>query len=110
MKKHVQQFRYYSEDNPNNTPNTTIATLQSGSVFKDTTPILQLGIQSLPGTQFIINSSRDPIIIGSTGIYEIDFSDEIRIDTLSFTTASLYKIGNLDNACLIVDIIYEKEE
>jgi hypothetical protein len=35
-------------------------------------PIVQLGIQSVPGTKFYLNGSNNPIIIGNTGIYELD--------------------------------------
>ena len=36
-------------------------------------PIIHLGIQTLPGTKIYLNGFYDaPIIIGATGIYELD--------------------------------------
>jgi hypothetical protein len=36
-------------------------------------PIVHLGIQTLPGTKVYLNSNMDaPVIIGATGIYELD--------------------------------------
>lgn len=110
MTKQVKQFRYYSEDDKNNTYDTHIGTLESGHLFTNTIPIIQLGIQALPGTRFYLNGSDDPIIIGSTGIYELDFNGETRITAIRFNPDSLLKIANLDNACLLVDIVYEKKE
>ena len=88
----------------------------TGSLFDGTkggkkyVPILQLGIQSIPGTYFYLNGGLDPIIIGSTGIYELDLSGEIEISKLEFDYESLERINKMANGYLIVDIIYEDEE
>lgn len=111
MAKKVKQFRFYnSTDTSKNYPATiTFQRLQSGSIFSDYLPILQLGIQALPGTKFYVNNSNlvDPIIIGSTGIYELDLLGETEISALSFDSNSLQAINDTNNACLIVDIIYD---
>ncbi|MBO7535626.1 MAG: hypothetical protein J6T34_00605, partial [Bacilli bacterium] len=73
-------------------------------------PIVQLGVQCLPGTKFYLNNSSDPIIIGSTGIYEIDLIGETEISALSFDSGSISSVNNNDNASLIVDMIYEDGE
>jgi hypothetical protein len=37
--------------------------------------ISQLGIQGRPGTSFYLNGSTLPIVLGETGIYEIDLQN-----------------------------------
>jgi hypothetical protein len=46
MAKYVNQVRYYGDKNAKNYPanNVSLNTLQSGSVFHSTLPIVQLGI------------------------------------------------------------------
>ena len=73
-------------------------------------PISQLGIQALPGTKFYLNGSNDPIIIGHTGIYELDLEGLAEITALSFDAKSIEAINGNNNSFLIVDIIYEQEE
>ncbi len=117
MKK-AYQYRYMNNDKwPNdiNDPSKTISyeKIVTGSIFADKTPIYQLGIQSLPGTKFYLNGGVDPIIIGSTGIYELDLHDKATISSLRFAADSVKTIQNgFDNntSFLIVDIIYEGEE
>jgi hypothetical protein len=73
MAKKIKQFRYYGNNNQKNAPNTlTNRSLVSGSFLSNYIPILQLGIQSLPGTEFYLNGSEYSIKIGTTGIYELD--------------------------------------
>jgi hypothetical protein len=125
MARAIHQFRFYSdsESEPRNEPSgpdyTNAGGMQafsSGSLFDGTkggkkyVPILQLGIQSVPGTYFYLNGGLDPIIIGSTGIYELDLSGEIEISKLEFDYASLTRINEMANGYLIIDIIYEDEE
>jgi hypothetical protein len=73
-------------------------------------PISQLGIQSLPGTKFYLNNSNDPIIIGHTGIYELNLEGMAEITALAFDSKSIEAINGNYNSFLIVDIIYEREE
>jgi hypothetical protein len=73
-------------------------------------PILQLGIQTVPGTYFYLNGGLDPIIIGSTGIYELDLNGEVEISKLEIDKDSLTRINEMQNGYLIIDIIYEDEE
>ena len=97
MARRIKQFRFYSEnDTARNQPsNITPQKLSSGSIFADYLPIKQLGIQALPGTKFKVNNSSEPVIIGSTGIFE---------------ASSIASLSNLENGSLIVDIIYEDGE
>lgn len=108
MAKLIKQIRYYNNENLNNNPSKlSYRSLMSGTAFYSYTPIIQLGIQALPGTKFYLNGSGNPIIIGSTGIYELNVEGLTEINSLQFDKSSLNTIDNNDNAYLIVDIIYE---
>lgn len=113
MAKIVKQFRYYGKGNSNNTNNTDISSLSKGKVFfddVDAQSIVQLGIQTIPGTKFYLNDGVEPILVGTTGIYELDISGLADITSLKFDYTSLTNIQDLDGAYLIVDAIYETEE
>lgn len=118
MAKRVKQFRYYGDAasvNGNNYPaanagGPNLRNLISGSVFRDFVPIVQLGIQTLPGTKFYLNGSNNPIIVGTTGIYELDLQNLSEINSLQFDSRSLSLINGNGNAYLIIDIIYEDGE
>lgn len=111
MAKKIMQFRFYSNDNriQNQPSNISMATLVRGSVFANYLPITQLGIQALPGTKFYLNNSTSPILIGSTGIYELDLEGISAITDLRFDQASLNAININPNAYLIIDIISDVE-
>lgn len=112
MAKKIQQIRYYP-NNPagkNYPNNVTKATLKSGNAFSEFLPIIQLGIQTLPGVIFRLNGANNDIIVGSTGIYELDVSDGAQITSLAFDQASLDMIDSSGSGYLIVDILYEKGE
>lgn len=108
----VKQFRYYNDDNAEkNQPKTaTSPDYVSGNIFKSFFPILQLGVQALPGTMLYLNGAIDPVIIGRTGIYELDLEEEVEISDLRFDLYSINAIQNNNNAYLIVDIIYDNGE
>lgn len=115
MKKQIKQFRYYGDGNIKNQPtNISLLNLASGSIFFNTeqlTAITQLGIQTIPGTLLYINNAVEPIVIGSTGIYELNLENISEITALSFHQDSLNFINHTSNsAYLIVDAIYNVEE
>jgi hypothetical protein len=117
MANKVIQYRYYGEGNTNNYPKDVSYTeFVNGQVFSNTLPILQLGIQTLPGTKFYLNGSLDPIIIGSTGIYELDLQNKTEITGFRFDPRIFYIINGKDNikstsgTYLIVDIVYDEME
>lgn len=95
-------------------PAATIESFFTGSAFADRTPIYQLGIQALPGTKFYLNGGIDPIVVGATGIYELDLQEKAIISALRFDAESMLTIKemaeNTGNGFLIVDIVYEGEE
>lgn len=110
MARRVKQFRYYGDSDGNRSKNAPAASLGeyvNGSIFASYYPIIQLGIQAMPGTKFALNISDTPIIIGSTGIYELDLNGQTEITSLSFLEDSMKKIAELNNAILIVDIVYD---
>jgi hypothetical protein len=120
MAYRVKQFRYYNDESSTtdrnqpsryegNTP-ITYAHYVNGDVFGTCYPILQLGIQALPGTKFYLNDSAEPIIIGQTGIYELDLTNGIQITQLQIDARSITSIRDNQNAYLIVDILYDDGE
>lgn len=115
MSKKVMQFRYYDNGkdgsgNSKNYPRMTQAMLASGSVFNPYYPIIQLGIQAIPGTQFYLNNSITPIIIGSTGIYELSLDGLTNITDLRFNPISIERINESQSSYLIIDIIYDDNQ
>ena len=88
MIRKVYQFRYYNEGSDKNYhpdmgkeeyDKINAENLQSGEAFNTYMPVKQLGIQSIPGTKFYLNYSSDSIMIGSTGIYEIELNSLVEI-------------------------------
>lgn len=115
MAKVVKQYRYYNAEDSKNQPQSEISlqTLETGSVFfseSGLAAITQLGIQTLPGTKFYLNNAKKPIIVGATGIYELELEGISEINSLFFDKDSLETIEEVGNAYLIVDALYEVEE
>ena len=112
MARKVQQIRYYGEGKTslNQPASLNGAQLRSGSVFNKYTPMIQLGIQTMPGVKFFLNNSVDPIIVGNTGIYELNVENMTEITALSFDTTAINMINaNPSTAYIIVDILYEQD-
>ena len=59
------------------------------------------------GTKFYVNSSTSPVIIGVTGVFEMELQDNTQITSLSFDGNSLDTIANSSTGGLIIDITYE---
>lgn len=123
MKRTVIQYRYYDNNNVHNSPTIerdgnaiTIQNMSNGSIFLSEKVkekygnIVQLGIQALPGTTFYINGGIDPIIIGNSGIFELDVLNYTEIYRLEFKQASLETIRQTENGYLIIDAVYQLEE
>lgn len=120
MARAIKQFRYYSENDARNQPYPTTSNTDSaatylnlcnGKIFKNNHvyPILALGIQTLPGVKFYINGSPEPIIVGSTGIYELDVIDKAEIVNLAFDATTLLTVRDSDGGYLIIDMLYDSE-
>ena len=123
MAKFIRQIRYYGPgDNRNQPQGLTQGELTSGSIFNTTPTILQLGVQSFPGMKFFVNGADGPVIIGSTGIYELNVDGISQINSIRFDTTEISRIGNpkvndnnqnvakrqTNGLYLIIDYIYEK--
>lgn len=111
MATRITQFRYYAEDNKNNFPSkNTWASYCTQETFKKYTPIMQLGIQTLPGTKFYLNSAITPIIVGSTGVFELDVTNTTAsITGLRIDQGSMELIRDLPNGYLIIDLVYGEQ-
>lgn len=111
MSKQIYQVRYYKDNDSRNEPSgLTMAKLKSGSAFSGKLPIVQLGIQTLPGTKFYLNNSTSYVMVGVTGVYELELEGTTEITSLTFSADSLKMIADQSDSYLIVDIIYEKED
>ena len=123
MARKIAQFRFFGDKSSfnsitseslythigENTSNIDSSTLSSGSAFQDYTPVIQLGVQTLPGTKFYLNANQDPIIVGSSGIYELDLSETSTVITsIKFDMPTLDLITQNPDGYLIIDIIYEE--
>ncbi len=114
MAKRIKQIRYYNENNAKNYPGGTslgMTKLINGSAFKingNNVLITQLGIQTVPGVKFYLNESDNSVMVGSTGIYELDLEGISYITSIKFDKASMNLINQNTNAYLIVDILYEE--
>lgn len=108
MTQNFKQIVYKNDSADINNPSgLTTAALTQGTVFQDYTPMTQLGIQAPPGTKFYINGNNNPVIVGFTGLFSIDFSSTGGIiNSLSFDSQSISNIRGNDSAILIVDIAY----
>lgn len=102
--------QYFQEVSIVNYPSTlTRDSLVTGDAFRNYFPIRKIGIQSLPGTRFRFNANLDWIMIGATGLYELDLLDSsASIVDLKFDRNSLTSIHENQNAYLIIDILYEE--
>lgn len=117
MIREVYQFRYYGEGSdknyhpkdPLNYSRINAENLKSGNAFEEYMPVRQLGVQSIPGTKFYLNDSISPIVIGSTGIYEIELNSLVEIKRLSFDPKSIEAVQQSPTFFIIVDILCEKE-
>lgn len=124
MAKRIKQYRYYNDNNDGVTQNqpkevvgedgvkqlVSYKHYVSGLVFGSNFPVLQLGIQALPGTKFYLNNAVDPIVIGLTGIWEIDLDGQTEITAIQIDNQSIQNIRNNNNAFLIIDVIYDDGE
>lgn len=115
------QFRYYGAANPHNyiggdsndpADNAQIDWRKfcADQTFRNFVPIHQFGIQTLPGTKIYLNQSLSPIVIGGTGMYEIN-CDNTTANLTAFRVAedSMETINKNPNGYLIIDLVYGEE-
>ena len=76
MAKRIKQYRYYANDSESNFPaGLNLEALATGSAFEG--HIIDLKIQSYPGTKFYLNDSTDSVMVVIT-------TDDIAVDLLGF--------------------------
>lgn len=121
MAKVVGQVRFYGEKDPRNFPkDLTLIEVQTGRCFTNYYPIVQLGVQTLPGTKMYLNKDSQPVIVGVTGVYELNIDGLSYINSLCFDRTSLQLIDNKDKdgnpitpnsaKYLIVDFISDQQD
>lgn len=99
----IKQFRFYGENNNKTYPTSlTYNQLIFGNIFAGLGNITHLGIQAQPGTIFYLNGGPHPIMVGTTGIYELNLSGLTVLTAISFNKNTI----NTENG-LIIDIIYD---
>lgn len=114
----IQQYRFYNFNSDKNQPQTLSAwnwvdgddgTNNAKDLLTQLGAAVKIGIQTIPGVKFYLNTdSSAGIIIDHTGVYELDLTDTTTtISTLFFDPESLILIDKVDNASLIVDIMYK---
>lgn len=106
--KQIKQFRYYGSTDDRNYPKlyNYYGTLIRGNLFSMHGGITHLGIQGAPGTKFYLNNGPHPITIGFTGIYELNLEGLGHIYSIRFDKDSIEQY-NQNNACLLIDIVYQ---
>lgn len=105
MQKKFKQIIYCNPTSTINTAGITKNNLVDGSAFSDYCPLTQLGVRALPGTKFYINGNNNPVIIGFTGMFELDLSAGGSITSLTFDPNTLREIEQNDSAYLVVDML-----
>ena len=108
--KQIKQFRYYHKDTTKNYPSTEVteANIVSGNIFGGHGDITHLGIQAIPGTIFYLNNSYDrPIVIGFTGIYELQLNNLGTIYAIKFDLKNLNELYTDKTNSIFIDIVYE---
>lgn len=104
--RRIAQFRFKGNSNEENYPTTLRQDdLVVGNLFRDFGPVSQLGIQAPPGLKFYLNNSNHPIMVGETGIYELDLENVGRITAIRFDKDTLESCSQKDK--LLIDIVYE---
>lgn len=104
MAKKFQQFVYMNKDEIN-----------QENIFSSSQQVYKLGIQGYPGLKFLINTQQTKdtnqvspnLIIGNTGIFEIDLEGTgSYITDLSFSDQTIIDLPSP----IIIDIMYEGQE
>ena len=110
MQQNFKQFIYCNETSSKNYPlgikeiNLTSST--ENNIFNNFLPIYQLGLQAPPGTKVFLNESQLPVIVGFSGLLELDLSDGGSITSVRFDQSSIQHIAENDGLILIIDIVY----
>ena len=107
MQYNFKQIIFNNNTSTHNQPvGLTAESVINGAIFSGYMPIVQLGVRGLPGTKFYINGNHNPVVIGFTGLFEIDLTNKGTINSLTFDESSIAEIQRNDSAYLVVDMAY----
>ena len=105
MNKKIMQFRYYGTKNKNNFPaNIKAVDFSTKDFFKDYYPIHYIKIQGPNSIKFQINFNSNSVMLGPSGVYELDLQNFSTIEDLGFEDLRSSGISNTEP--LIIDLIY----
>lgn len=95
----VGQIRYYGDGNPLNQP----------EIFSNLEGISynEIRIKAYPGT--IIKLNGETIHIGEVGVYNILYSENVKISSIEVDEASLNTINEIEDAYLIITFMANDE-
>lgn len=86
--------------------NTTAAAMISGLAFTNYTQIVQLGIQAPPGTKFYLEDSTNALMVGASGVFQLDLRETSTFSGLRFDEQSVHFVELNGSSYIIVDILY----
>lgn len=108
-----KQYRFFGENSNKNTDDVTY-TNNTLNFNKWPTSIKRLGIQTMPGVEFNINGGGNDvpnIIIGPSGIYEIDVEETGStigsLDIVESTLMHYFNDQGNNTAYLMIDVVYD---
>lgn len=110
--KRIMQFRFYGENDARNYPKNYTLDSWITNVLANCGAVSHLGIQGEPGVVFYLNDGNNPIVLGFTGIYELDLEGIGRITNLRFNKEKLISTypsdpSSSDSKRILVDVIYD---
>ena len=108
MNKKIMQFRYYGAKNKNNFPaNIKAGDFSNEDFFKNYYPIHYIKIQGPPNSiNFWINFNSNSVMLGPSGVYELDLQNFSTIEDLKIEDLKFNSISNTISEPLIIDLIY----
>ena len=89
----------------NSEKNAIVSVMNDVNTYFQNCTIVQVGIQALPGTKVYFNGGSDPVIIGFSGVFELDLTNSTFINSIMFDEDDLQNIADNSTAALIVDFI-----
>lgn len=116
MAKMVKQLRYFGKGgNSNLSSNIFVSETKDDKVIypniiQNFAPVVQLGIQTIPGVSFTIgNSDPNVITIGPTGVFQLDVDGFSEITQLRLAGGAELFMNNNPIGFLIIDFVYDAD-
>lgn len=89
--------------------NTIASDMVSGAVFENYQSIVQLGIQAPPGTKFYLGGNDNALIVGSSGVFQLNLKDKTTFTGIKFDKTSIDFVQENNSSYIIIDILYGGE-